>query len=136
LLCRSDYTEVKIGMTGDWPARASAFALPYRAVAEVFDLDRSRAFLVGGSKAEALRRESAIKRKFADFRTDPRSREWFAGAVADDVLAAVAAFDDKKGLVVQTLREALDIQAKAGLESPRSTVLAAGGTTTPSHYPQ
>ena len=75
-------------------------------IANVFALDRSWAFLVSGNRAEALRRERAIKRRFADGRVDARSREWFAGANTEDVLAAVASFDDEKDLVVQTLREA------------------------------
>ena len=125
VLCRLDGTEVKIGMTGDWPSRVSAFALPYRAVEDVFHLDRSRAFLVGGSKAEALRRESEIKKQFAAWRVDARSREWFDGAVSDDVLAAAASFDDESALVMQTLRAAMEVQARAGLESRRSPALTA-----------
>lgn len=98
--------------------------MPYRAVEDVFDLDRSRTFLGGGSKAEALRRESLIKKQFAAWRVDPRTREWFDGAVADDVLAAAASFDDKNALVVQTLRAGREIQARTGLENPRSPALA------------
>jgi hypothetical protein len=107
-----------------WPTRVSAFTLPYRAVAEVFDLERSRAFLVGGSKSEALRRESVIKKQFAAWRVDVRSREWFDGAVTDDVLATAASFDNRSALVLQTLRAAMEIQARAGLENPCRPVLS------------
>ena len=124
VLCRLDGTEVKIGMTGQWPSRVNAFALPYRAVGEVFDLYRSRAFLVGGSKAEVVYREKVIKKRFAPWRVDERSREWFDGVVTNDVLAAAAAFDDENKRVTQTLCEAIAIQAEAGLESPRSPDLA------------
>lgn len=123
VLCRRDRIEVKIGITGDWPSRISAFHASYRAVADVFDLDRSRAFLVGGSKAEALRRESAVKKQFASYCVDARSREWFDGVVADGVLAAAASFDNREHLVAQTLRAALETRATAGLESPRSPAL-------------
>jgi len=90
-----------------------------------FRPSRSLGFLVGGSKAEALRRANAIKKRFAGYRVDARSREWFDGAVTDDVLAAAASFDDEQHLIAQTLREALEIQATAGLESPRSPALTA-----------
>jgi hypothetical protein len=52
-------------MTGNWPSRVAAFALPYRAIAGVFDLDLSRAFLIGGDKSEVLRRERLVKQQFA-----------------------------------------------------------------------
>jgi hypothetical protein len=85
--------------------------------------------LVGGSKPEALRREREIKRLFAKWRVDARSREWFDGAVADDVLQAAASFDHENDRTMQTLREAREIQARAGLESPRSPALAAVRTS-------
>lgn len=65
LLYARDGSEVKAGITGDWPWRAYSWVPLHHAVADVFDLDRSRAFLVGGNKAEVLRREQAIKRAFA-----------------------------------------------------------------------
>ena len=114
VLCRRDASAVKIGMTRNWPSRTFAFVHPYRAVADVFDLDSSRAFLVGPSKIEVLRREGEIKRFFANWRVDARSREWFDGAVTGDVLALAGSFDDDNDQVMLTLRDALEIQSVQG----------------------
>jgi hypothetical protein len=63
------------------------FALPYRAVTDVFDLDRIRAFLVGGLKAEALS-WGAGSRNGSPTAVVARTRECFDGAVMNDVLVA------------------------------------------------
>lgn len=120
VLCRRDGSEVKIGQTGNWPSRAYAFALPYRALDDVFDLDLSRAYLVGGNKEEVLRREREVKKQFAHCRVDARSREWFDGAATTGVLEAAASFDEGKLAVWQTLGEALEIKRKFDLQNPSS----------------
>jgi hypothetical protein len=74
--------------------------------------NRSRAFLVEGSKVEVLRRERGVKKQFAAWRVDERLTEWFDGAVMDDVLAAAGSFEDERDLVMQTLRAALEIQVR------------------------
>lgn len=111
-------------MTGDWPSRVFAFALPYRAVADVFDVDRSRAFLVRGSKVEVLRRERVVKKQFAAWRVNERLTEWFDGAVADDILATAGSFDDERDLVMQTLRGTGN-SGSGRFPSPRSPALTA-----------
>jgi hypothetical protein len=97
-------------MTGDWPSRVSAFALPYLTIDDVFDLDRSRAFLVGGNKEEVLRRELGMKKQFAHCRVDARSHEWFGGDVTEAVLEAAASFAQGKSATWQTLGEALKVR--------------------------
>jgi hypothetical protein len=125
LLCKRDGTEVKVGMTGDWPSRVFAWVPLYQDVSDIFDLDRSRAFLVGGSKVEVRRRETALKMEFARWRSRMGDRyhsagytEWFNGARLDDLAAMGSSFDDEKNLVMQSLRKALEIRASASFQSP------------------
>ena len=118
VLYTTDGSEVKVGMTGDWPWRAFAFLSLHAKITDVFDPDRSCAFLVGGNKVEVLRREMAITKAFAPWRSRPKDgwnngyTEWFQGDRLDDIMAMAASFDDKKDLVVQTLRTAILIQAE------------------------
>ena len=114
LLYARDGREVKVGMTGDWPWRAYNWVPLHHAVSDVFDLDRSRAFLVGGNKAEVLRRERAIKRAFAPWRSRPADgwnngyTEWFSGDRFEDVVVMAVSLNTERDLVVQTLSTALE----------------------------
>ena len=107
LIYLRDGREVKIGMTGGWPARVFAYAYPYKQVADVFDVHLSLAFLVGGSRAEVQRRETALKQKFAPYRISGHT-EWFAGHVWDELLTMAYGFDGASHSVVQTLSSALE----------------------------
>lgn len=114
-----DGSKVKIGITGRWPLRALSFVKLRRQVPEVFDVDRSIAFLVGGSKVEALRREGEIKSKFATCRVDSPwldgvvpygcggHKEWFDGAIESNLLEFASAFDGTSR-VIQSLRVGLE----------------------------
>jgi hypothetical protein len=119
LLWLVDCSKIKVGITGDWPWRAYAFVKRGK-ITDTFDVDRSRAFLVGGSKAEALRRERELKSTFSAWRVASPWRdglvyygsgghsEWFAGAFGDDLVNFASTFDETNQ-VVQTLRTALAI---------------------------
>jgi hypothetical protein len=120
LLWLVDGSKVKVGITGNWPGRAYGFVKFRRKITDVFDVDRSRALLVGGSKAEVLRRERELKSRFAAWGVDSPwhdglvyygaggHREWFNGSVGEDLVKVASTFD-KAALVVQTLRTALAI---------------------------
>jgi hypothetical protein len=120
LLWLADGSKIKVGMTGDWPWRAYAFVKLRRKINDTFDVDRSRAFLVGGSKAEVLRRERAVKSKFAAWNVGSPwpdgwvyysaggHGEWFDGAIWEDLVGFASTFDETNQ-VVQTLRTAVAI---------------------------
>jgi len=115
LLCKCDGSEVKVGMTGNWPWRSYAHVPRDHQIADIYDFNRSVAFLVGGSKAEARRRETAIKREFSSWRSRSEDgwnncyTEWFAGDRLDDMVKMASSFEDQKDLVVQTLGRAIEL---------------------------
>lgn len=115
LLYRVDGSEVKVGMTGAWPERAFAQVPSHHKVSDFFDLDLSRAFLIGGNKVEVRRRESMIKKRFSPWRSRPSHgwnnsyTEWFIGNQLDELVAMASSFDDEKHTVVQTLGQAVEI---------------------------
>jgi hypothetical protein len=127
LLYKRDRSEVKVGFTGDWPWRVTALVSSNETISEVYDLDRSQAFLIGGNKAEAMRRETVIKEKFAPWRSREKGwqtsyTEWFNEDQFDNLLAVASSFDEPKDLVVQTLGKALELSPSI---SDRYPILAA-----------
>lgn len=114
LLYQLDGSEVKVGATGDWPSRVYAHVPDHHDAADIYDIDRSQAFLVGGNRAEVFRRETAIKKHFAPWRSREKGwqnsyTEWFTGDQFDNLVAMACSFDDPKDLVVQTLRTAMEL---------------------------
>lgn len=115
LLYKHDGSEVKVGITGDWPRRVYSLVPLHKKVSDYFDLDRSSAFLVGGRKDEVLRREAAIKVAFANSRSRPKDSwnsgytEWFTGDRFGELVQMASLFDHEKNLYQQTLGEAIQV---------------------------
>jgi hypothetical protein len=118
VLYKRDNSEIKVGVTGKWPVRVFAWVPLRKEVADIFDLDRSKAFLVGGSKKAALCKEKAIKTAFAGSRSrcargwNDGYTEWFYSDCFDEVIAMATLLANDHGLVVQTLRAAFALRAR------------------------
>lgn len=123
--------KIKIGMTGRWPYRAWDFVRksnvcdPDRvALALTIDLEASKAWLVGGNKAEAKRRESILKKALSPWRVEAPwkdgdtnygaagHKEWFDASQSPAAIALASSFDSVESstsTTSQTLAAALDL---------------------------
>jgi len=119
--------KIKIGMTGRWPYRAWDFvrkANEYEPdrdrLALTFDLEASQAWLVGGNKIEAKRREDILKDALSAWRVESPwkdghtnygtggHKEWFDASQLPLAIALVSSFDGVAA-AGQTLAAALEI---------------------------
>lgn len=129
--------KMKVGMTGRWPFRAWDFVRkanepdPNREqLAQTFDLEASRAWLVGGNKAEARHRETMVKAALAPWRV---AAPWHDGHTNYGASGHTEWFDDSQWIAacdlactgdgaasapVQTLMVALEI----ALSSPHAGI--------------
>ena len=139
LLSLKDSPKVKVGFTGHWPQRAFAFlpgpryfpvrtdlpdllypAVRQAALLDLFDGDRSFAYLVGNDRKEAAGREAAAKKQFSVWGTEPPhmrhhgggDTEWFDAQITDQFRQLATSFDPAP--VVLTLRATLDALNAAG----------------------
>ncbi|QGZ40554.1 hypothetical protein IP92_03432 [Pseudoduganella flava] len=123
--------KIKIGMTGRWPFRVWDFVRKANQhdadrdrLASTFDLHASQAWLVGGNKSEAIRREAILKDALFVWQVESPwksghtnygaggHKEWFDSSQMPLAIELMASFDGAAA-AGQTLREALEIASQS-----------------------
>jgi hypothetical protein len=124
VLVTKDGSAIKVGHSGRWHDRARDFLCRDKTLPDLFDLTKSCATVIGGSKKGAAAVETKVKHRFREFSTaSPKERnlipygcgghgEWFIQDCYQDVIEyLVSETKHRPDAAIRTLQSALEGQA-------------------------